>query len=125
MAARKVLVVEDDVTIRETLVEVLADEGYEAVGASNGVEALARLEEPGTRPCLIVLDLMMPVMDGAGFREEQLRRPDLAEIPVVVLSAQRDPGGGRLGVEHVLRKPVRLADLLAITRTCCGATVHA
>jgi len=115
----KVLVVEDDVAIRETLLEVLEDEGFQAVGAANGREALERLQEPGELPRLIVLDLMMPVMDGAGFREEQLRLPRAATIPVVVLTAYRDlaRAANELRAQHVLKKPLRLAQLLDIARS--------
>lgn len=117
--AGKVLVVEDDITIRETLLEVLEDEGFVAVGAANGREALERLQEPGDKPTLIVLDLMMPVLDGAGFREAQLRLPGAAEIPVVVLSAYRDlsNAANELRPDHVLNKPLRLAQLLEIARS--------
>src|SRR5881392_3915466 len=88
--AGPVLVVEDDEDIRDSLVEFLGDEGYEARGAGNGREALSLLAAIAPPPCLIILDLMMPVMDGRTFREEQLRRPDVADIPVIVISAYRD-----------------------------------
>ncbi|WP_373049614.1 response regulator [Vulgatibacter sp.] len=118
----RVLVVEDDLVIRDTLLEILADAGYEAIGAANGLEALARLREPGGLPCLIVLDIMMPVMDGVTFRQEQLRLPELAGIPVVVLSAHRTSAElvDDLGVRDVLPKPVRLAQLLCVVHRFCG-----
>ena len=90
MADGMVMVVEDDASIRDLVIEVLAQEGFAAVGAGNGDEALRRLRQGEFRPSLILLDLMMPVMDGWQFREQQLRDPALAGIPVVVTSALAD-----------------------------------
>jgi CheY-like chemotaxis protein len=120
MPQRRVLVVEDDDTIRESLVDFLGDNGYPAVGAVHGRDALNKLRtEPP--PCLIVLDLMMPVMDGQTFRERQLQDPVLSEIPTVVMSAHRD-------VEHLaeeisaagyLKKPLKLDELLRLVQRHC------
>ena len=85
-----ILVVEDDFAIRETIFEVLDCEGFRVTCAANGAEALLRLDEAfeaGDCPGLILLDLMMPVMDGWEFRQAQRRDPRLAAIPVIVLSA--------------------------------------
>ena len=71
----RVLVVEDDTEIRETMIEVLEEAGYHAIGASDGFEALAQLRDPADRWCVVLLDLMMPNMDGWSFRAEQLRDP--------------------------------------------------
>ena len=121
---RKVLVVEDDVSIRQSLVELLGDEGYDVVGAANGLEALSLLQQPGPPPAVIVLDVMMPVMDGRTFRQEQLRNPRLADIPVIVLSAYRDVAGlaSELRATEVIRKPLRLVDLLNVVQRACGAS---
>jgi CheY-like chemotaxis protein len=87
---RVVLVVEDDVDIRETLAEILDDEGYQVVTAGDGDEALCKLRDPSQpRPQVILLDLMMPVMSGAQFYAEKQKDPELARIPVVILSAVR------------------------------------
>lgn len=114
-AARKgeVLVVEDDFAIRETLRELLEDEGYHVVWASNGREALTQLR--ATRPSLILLDLMMPVMDGWEFRTAQQRDPTLAGIPVIVISADHalEHKVSSLEVEGWLAKPFELDALLA------------
>ena len=82
-----ILVVDDDHDIRDSLVELLEDHGYQAVGAANGVEALGVLRTTPEPPCLILLDLMMPVMDGRQFREQQVKNPAWLQIPVIVISA--------------------------------------
>lgn len=126
MSVPGVLVVEDNTDIRETLVEILEDEGFEALGVPNGAVALDTLRKATRLPALILLDLMMPVMDGMTFRQEQLRIPELAEIPVVALSAQRDlvETIQALRVKEFLKKPLRLEELLGVARRYCtqGAT---
>ena len=118
-----VLVVEDDPDIRATLCEALDDNGYTSVPASNGVEALAYLRRANERPCLILLDLMMPVMDGQTFRAEQRADQAISSIPVVVISAYRDLDKYRTELEtECLQKPVRLETLLQAARKHCDAT---
>ncbi len=118
-----VLVVEDDPDIRATLCDALEDNGYTAVPASNGVEALDYLRGASARPCLILLDLMMPVMDGQEFRAEQRADRALADIPVVVISAYRDLDKYRTELAtECLAKPVRLETLLQAARKHCDAT---
>src|SRR5262245_59582395 len=80
---KSVLIIEDDPDIREALAEILEDEGYATVLAGNGREALDHLAK-SEMPALILLDLMMPIMDGWQFRDEQRRSPSYAAIPVVV-----------------------------------------
>ena len=114
-----VLVVDDDPDICEVIETVLELNGYRVITACDGADALERLRA-GVRPCLILLDLMMPKMSGFEFREEQQRDPALRGIPVMILS-----GDGRaeakavaLGVEG-MRKPVELGVLLeAVARWC-------
>jgi CheY-like chemotaxis protein len=118
----RVLVVDDDREIRESLMEILEDHGYEVVGAANGRDALDKLQGAAEeRPCMIFLDLMMPVMDGAAFREEQLRKPELAAIPVVVISAYRDVAEKvrAMQLSEHLGKPLQLEDLIAAARRHC------
>ena len=116
----RVLVIEDDPTIREVLIEVLGEHGYEAVGASNGREALDALASTSDRPCVILLDLMMPIMDGRSFREEQMLQPDLSGIPVIVISAHLDHAvTADLNCAAYLRKPVKLSDVLEQVREYC------
>ncbi len=121
MTGHLVLVVEDDADIREALMDSLRESGCEVAGASNGVAALRYLATAQPLPCLILLDLMMPVMDGRAFRETQLQDPRIAHIPVVVLSAYRDvqASAEKLGAAAVLRKPPEMADVMsAIAHHC-------
>ena len=69
--SRRVLIVEDDDDVRDAIAELLADHAYSPVAAANGQDALDRLQKPDERPCVILLDLMMPVMDGWTFRAAQ------------------------------------------------------
>lgn len=115
-----VLVVEDDRAIREALVECLRDEGYHVVEADDGQEGLARLNAMA-RPCLILLDLMMPTMNGWEFRAVQRNQEPLADIPVVVMSAF--PAGVRtlqdLDVQAYLQKPPQVDRLLDVIERYC------
>jgi CheY-like chemotaxis protein len=110
-----VLVVEDDLDIAEAILDVLMDEGYEVSHATNGREALELLHTQ-PRPAVILLDLMMPEMDGPQFRAEQLRDPSLSSIPVVVLSADRliAEKAHELGVWGYVTKPLQPDQLVSI-----------
>ena len=121
MIRHSVLVVDDDLDIRSALIDVLEDHGFEAEGAINGRDALDKLQAAGEKkPCLIVLDLMMPVMDGIAFRAEQLNTPELATIPVVVVSAYREIADQAiLKITDFLRKPLNIDDLIAAVRRYC------
>ena len=117
---RSILIVEDDLDLREALSEVLRDEGYTVAMAADGREALDLLRRQ-SRPSLILLDLTMPVMNGWQFRAEQRQDPDLSGIPVVVLSA-----GERLaeqvtalGITDYVRKPIELSRLLRLIERYC------
>jgi two-component system response regulator MprA len=112
-AERRVLVVDDDPSIQGFLAEALTDEGYGVRTAANGREALTVLA--GWHPDLILLDLMMPEMDGWAFRAEQRTRADLADVPVIVLSAMRDLTSRvqTLDPAGVFAKPFDLERLLA------------
>ena len=128
-----VLVVEDDAEVRDAMVKLLENEGYRAIGAANGQEAFA-LIRAGTRPCLILLDLGMPVMDGREFRATQLKDKKLAIIPVVVFSARPDAEEIATSISAVaaLRKPVRFDHLRRLLEEHClpdetvqvGRTIH-
>lgn len=105
-----ILLIEDDRDLAEVIVEVLRTEGYRVVHASDGRAALGLLAE-GELPDLILLDLMMPNMNGWEFREAQLHEPRLAEIPVIVLSATGERARP-IDVARILRKPVTIENLL-------------
>jgi CheY-like chemotaxis protein len=107
-----VLVVDDDVEIRETLAGVLVEEGYDVAKAVNGREALDQIHE-GLRPTVIVLDMMMPVMDGWDFLEERAKDEAIKHVPVVIISATPEDLQPP-GVCAFVRKPMRLNDLLAV-----------
>jgi CheY-like chemotaxis protein len=113
-----ILIVEDDFVLRAALAELLEDQGYAVECAANGVEALHLLNSGIAKPSLIVLDLTMPYMDGIEFRAIQRSLPALADIPVVVVTAN-----GRIGVEaealdvnKTIYKPVNTSDLLQSVR---------
>lgn len=120
-SAALVLLVEDDYTIRESFAQILEEEGYRTAQAANGREALTYLLQASQRPCVILLDLMMPVMNGWDFRAEQQRNPAIADIPVVVISADRTAGQavGPLGVHDFLAKPVDIPRLIAAVKSVC------
>lgn len=120
MSAHRILVVDDDADIRESLIDIIQDRGYEAIGAVHGRDALDRLHADAQRPCVILLDLMMPVMDGWQFREAQRADPELAGIPVVVISAYRHrPSVTELDAAEYLNKPVQVDSLLDVIRRHC------
>jgi CheY-like chemotaxis protein len=116
----RILVVEDDPGLRDTLIELLEAAGYEVVGAAHGAEALAHLGR-GPLPDLILLNLVMPVMDGWQSREQLRQHPTLASIPVVVLSGVPDDNQAvtSLGVQDYLSKPVSMEQLLATVAQYC------
>jgi CheY-like chemotaxis protein len=118
---RGVLIVDDDTDIRETIEEVLADNDVPAIGAENGAIALERLRSDVEPPCVILLDMMMPVMDGRTFRLAQQDDPALSNIPVVVLTAHAsgERSARELQVDGFLKKPVDLQTLLAVIRRYC------
>jgi DNA-binding response OmpR family regulator len=110
-----ILLIEDDFAIRRTLAQVLTEEGYDVRCAANGREALVLLADRAGRPGLIILDLWMPSMNGLEFRRLQQGLAEWAEIPVVVITASRllPRELSALGLDHVLRKPLDLDQLLA------------
>lgn len=108
----RLLLVDDDDFLREALEEALAYEGHEILTAGHGAEALEVLGA-GPRPDAILLDLMMPVLDGWGFVERQRADPRWADIPVVVLTAMGTLSRP-IAVEKVLQKPFRIESLLEV-----------
>ena len=114
---KKVLVVEDDTSIRELLIELLESEGYQVTASSNGVEALKSLED--LIPDLILMDIMMPIMDGYAFRKELLLNTIWNQIPVLAMSAQFQ-GQQKLsdyGIFNFINKPLELNHLLETVKS--------
>jgi two-component system, OmpR family, response regulator MprA len=111
---RHVLLVEDDAGIREFMAELLVDEGYDVTQAGDGNEGLAALDRHP--PDVIVLDLMMPNLDGFGFRAGQRLRPNAREIPVILITARRSlgPDVEALEVDAILPKPFEVDTLISL-----------
>jgi CheY-like chemotaxis protein len=117
--AQLVLVVEDDAATAEALSELLRLRGYRSVVSRNGQEALDRLRS-GARPCLILLDIMMPVKNGWDVRDELLSDRELAEIPVVVVTADMTAMARATSLRlPLLTKPVDPANLIATVEHYC------
>ena len=116
---REVLVVEDDLDLQDAIVSALRDASYTAYGAVNGLEALTMLRG-GLRPGLILLDLMMPVMDGWQLYGNLRATPSLAGIPIAVFTAAGPfADNEKLDIAVQLRKPVDLQVLLDVVRRLC------
>jgi CheY-like chemotaxis protein len=112
-----VMIVDDDSDARLVLADLIRSAGYSVVTARNGEEALQWLTE--VRPELIVLDVIMPRMDGAEFRQQQRRNPAWIRIPTVVLTGAADEPMLDVAVTDTLRKPVRAVDIMGfVTRHC-------
>jgi CheY-like chemotaxis protein len=113
-----VLVVEDDDDIREAIGDILQEQGYEVALAENGEHALQVLAEVN-RPCLLLVDLVMPKMDGWQLMKALSKNDRLATIPVIVMSAM--PKAEKLDGQRVVKKPIDLDMMLEIVREhCCG-----
>jgi CheY-like chemotaxis protein len=112
-----ILIVEDDEDARDALVALLQMKGYHAVPAGNGREALEYLRQART-PDLIILDLWMPIMNGWEFREEQMKDPRLAEVPVIIVTALSDRTN--VNADEVIVKPVDVEHLLSSVSHYCG-----
>ena len=117
-----VMVVEDDEDIREAIHELLEESGFTVCTAVNGLDALAHLRE-GVRPSVILLDLMMPVMDGFQFVTEKLKNPAVADIPVLVITAdgQADLKAKAIGAQGYVRKPFKPATLIEHIERIAGS----
>jgi CheY-like chemotaxis protein len=115
MEGSSILIVDDDVHIREALSEILEARGYTVLEAANGLEALGLLRS-GPLPAAIVVDLMMPVMDGYTFLEEQRKDPALAQIPVAIITAGSVIDDHRITPPPppILRKPLKLPQFFEV-----------
>jgi CheY-like chemotaxis protein len=119
MGSKCVLIVEDDDAIRECLAEVIRIEGVSVETCKNGKEALENLHQQGGKPSLILLDWMMPEMNGEEFVAAKNQDPTIAAIPVTVISAVVEHSQGHPGISFRIRKPIELESLLSIVRFFC------
>ncbi len=119
---KSVLIVEDDFEIRSTLCDVLNSEGYDVLGAENGQIALDLLNNSEKLPGLIIVDLMMPIMDGYEFRNHQLKNEKFSSIPTVLFSAdgQLPHKAQAAGITEFIRKPIDLDDLYSLVKKYCN-----
>jgi CheY-like chemotaxis protein len=113
-----VLLVEDEEELRETMRDALELNGYAVVAAQDGQAALEELDHID-HVCMVLLDLLMPRMNGWDFLEKMRARPALAEVPVIVHSSA--PGRAPRGVTRVLQKPIEFERLLSVVREFCAA----
>jgi len=118
-----ILVVEDDKDLRESLCEALNLEGYAVVCAENGHAALAHLVA-NAPPCMILLDLMMPIMDGWTFRAEMLKDQSLASVPIIVMTAASPARAAAAAAKAILYKPLDMSTVIDTVQEYCpeGAT---
>lgn len=114
-----VLIVEDDSDLREMMAQLLTLEGFQSKTVANGKEALRYLSDANTPPDVILLDLMMPVMDGWEFRKVQQADPVLAQVPTIVLSALDQARASDLKPAAFLKKPLDFDRLLQLVREYC------
>lgn len=125
--AGNVLIVEDDPDVREMLATLLSMEGFYAVAAEDGLEALHLLRtvrhRAPTTPCLVLLDLTMPRLGGDAFRRAQLGDPIVASVPVAVMSGAVDleSRAHDLGAVATVAKPIDVELLLGVVRKYCAA----
>jgi len=123
MGAHAILVIDDCEEIRETLRDILSEEGYRVSVAHDGAAALSQLGA-GPLPDLILLDWCMPVLDGATFCAMRRRTPALAAVPVVVMSAALDTHVDTRDAVAFLAKPMDLDDVLATVERHAGARLQ-
>jgi len=114
-----VLVVDDDPDILDAICDILEVERYRVARARNGLEALERVE--AERPAVILLDLMMPVMDGVAFAHALRERPEVSDVPIVVISADGNPArAASVGARGYLAKPFDIEALLGHVAALAG-----
>jgi CheY-like chemotaxis protein len=113
--SKLIYIVEDDSDIRDTFVEIMTElHDYEVMTAENGRVGIDKLKATSRLPDIILLDVLMPVLDGFGFRQEQLADPRLADIPIIVLSASHNITdlAHKMKAKAYLKKPIEIEDLI-------------
>ena len=115
-----VLIIEDDEAIRRSMQDVLDLQGYKAVGASDGQEAINFLKDTRELPCVILLDMMMAGMNGWQFLDFQRNSPDYCNIPVIICSALSETAKA-IKPAAIIPKPVQLKTLISAVKTFCHA----
>jgi CheY-like chemotaxis protein len=120
MVTCKLMIVDDDEDIRESLVDLLQTEGYEALGVASGATALSQLTWEQFIPDVIVLDLLMPQMGGDQLRTVLQRHPRWSRIPIILCTGDLVPDAVRTAVFGVLQKPFDLERLFAMVKSACG-----
>lgn len=118
MTIKTVLIIEDEFEIRNTTQKILQMKGFKVVTATNGQEGLEKLKTI-EHPCIILLDLMMPVMDGWAFLENRKKDPGISSVPVIVLSAAIDKRAKTLGILDFIKKPFSIRSLLTVVERYC------
>jgi CheY-like chemotaxis protein len=119
MAGRNILIVEDELPIRQMMQDVLELHGYSVYTASNGAEGLSKLEVIVPEPCLVLLDLMMPGTNGWQFLDVQRTDPKFSDIPVVICSAYKESAKS-IHPNGFIQKPIQLSSLLGTVRKFCA-----
>jgi CheY-like chemotaxis protein len=118
----QLLVVDDDYELRSSLKELLEIEGYQVREAANGLEALGCLDGAGFRPCVILLDLRMPCMNGFQFYAELQRHPEWSSIPILIISAAQESELHKIPAKGVLQKPFDPDSLFSeLSKLCAPA----
>lgn len=120
MRNKQILIIEDDQDIRDNLSELLESEGYAVALAENGKVGLENLEHGIVKPGLILLDLMMPVMDGRTFLAKIKDLPNISNIPIVVISAGTEKIEGKIA--GFMKKPLDLDEVITAAVKFCGST---
>lgn len=118
---KKILVVDDDADILSLIGHILELEGYEVELASHGIEALDRLKNTSRLPSFVLLDLMMPYMDGASFIQALSEDPKLSQVSVMVMSASGEREARKKGIDaaRFIKKPIDLDTLIEVARQQC------
>jgi len=119
----RILIVDDDADIREGLSELLSDEGFDVATVSNGQAAIDLLRDRRPKSCVILLDLMMPVMDGRTFLRAKQSDPDLSTLPVVIITAGPTEFDETPDIRGCITKPIDLPHLFAALAACSATEI--